>query len=553
VKNLTQAQEFLKADTQAQDDFVRRCEVVVTVSDDKFLPVKPLDRFCQTTDAAMECRMKVGMRLKETHARDGDMGKFCGAVYDWFQGKYGMQCPKQCRKLQCKSSCMWLGAKKKMNSENSQIKEDMMAAEVALRKIKALGVAVRDKSAEQKKREFTIKMIGVKIGRAKKALTEKTADQKAVQKKKSKVDKAYANLEKTLEKAEENIVKRDDALMKQKFAIDKAKLSLEAKAREAQRSMDKAKEDREEQKSLATESAKLGKEIAGLNKQGGALKKSLAVDQKAAKAQGAVVKSKTAKMAKAWKELDAFKASGLNVDEFADPNYEIKHRGVMNRAYKKDKRVGPLKELATNQYNRVKASEKVLLGLEKKMRDTNDEIKDINLAAARLTKQKKEADKLSNAAKAKADGLDKSAKAGIDSAKKFKAASITKPLVQMRKTQAAQKREQVSRDKAKKTLKFMGNLQKEQTAKVDAAAGQVSSAQTALGSQQKSLVQAKGWLSDAKKERASLAKQEKAEKATLAANEKAMMGRIKAYKKAVRDLDKYKPEIVRQHSLLPAL
>jgi len=86
-ENLTQAQEFVKADKEAQEDFVRRCEVVVTVSDDKFLPVKPLDRFCQTTDAAMECRLKVGQRLKDTHARDGDMGRFCGAGYDWVQGK----------------------------------------------------------------------------------------------------------------------------------------------------------------------------------------------------------------------------------------------------------------------------------------------------------------------------------------------------------------------------------------------------------------------------------------------------------------------------------
>ena len=71
---------------------------------------------------------------------------------------------------------MWLGAKKKMNTENAQIKEDMMAAEAALRKIKALGVAVRDKTAEVKKREFTIKMVGVKIGRAKKALGKTTCN-----------------------------------------------------------------------------------------------------------------------------------------------------------------------------------------------------------------------------------------------------------------------------------------------------------------------------------------------------------------------------------------
>merc|ERR1719409_2038828 len=122
---LSSGQQMLQADQDATRDFVRRCTVVVTVSDDKFLPVEPLDRFCQTTDAAMECRLKVGERLKRTHARQGDMGRFCAAVYDWFQEKYGNKCPNQCRKLQCRSTCMWLDAKRNLNTENEQIKANM--------------------------------------------------------------------------------------------------------------------------------------------------------------------------------------------------------------------------------------------------------------------------------------------------------------------------------------------------------------------------------------------------------------------------------------------
>merc|ERR1711972_810584 len=108
------------------------------------------------------------------------MGRFCMAVYDWFQSKYGMKCPNQCRKLQCKSSCLWLEAKKDSNEEGRQIKEEMVKAEQELKYIKELGKKIKAKKSEEAKINFTISMIKVKIGRANKTLAEKTADSKTI-------------------------------------------------------------------------------------------------------------------------------------------------------------------------------------------------------------------------------------------------------------------------------------------------------------------------------------------------------------------------------------
>lgn len=553
---MTQAQEFVKADQEAQDDFVRRCQVVVTVSDDKFLPIKPLDRFCQTTDAAMECRMKVGMRLKETHARDGDMGKFCSAVYDWFQGKYGMKCPKQCRKLQCKSTCMWLDAKKKLNKDNAGIKADMMAAEKVLKGVKEVASQVKDKVAEEKKNQFTIKMVNVKIVRAKKAMAEKTEDLKAAQAKKDKVDQAADKLEKTIAATADNLLKRDDAIMKQKFAIDKAKLKLENLARLAQRDMDRAKEDREEQKSLEDESGKLGKSIAELTKQKAAALKVREADEKAAKEQEGVVKAKAAKMSDAIKELEKYKKDAfVQTDAEADPEHrsfeeEFKDKYFATE-YKDHKNVPNLKELVENQYKRAKAADKILQDLNKKISDNNQDIKELEGDIDRLTENKKTADDNASEAKKKADDLDKKAKDGLAGAAKFKKDEVDTPTADMNKAKDARAKEQASKAKAEKTLTFMQNIQVEEQKRVDAAQSALDTVETELKQQEADLEKAKEWLATSTKEKEALEKKEKEMKDKLGKGEKDMMGRIKAYKVAAKDLDKHKPDIVRLHNLQP--
>lgn len=561
--NLTLGQELLKDDQAAQDDFVRRCQVVVTVSDDKFLPVKPLDRFCQTTDAAMECRMKVGQRLKETHARDGDMGKFCSAVYDWFQGKYGMKCPQQCRKLQCKSTCLWLDAKKKLNEANAEIKVDMLAAEKVLKNIKGISKEVQEKVSEEKKFNFTIKMIGVKIGRAEDSLTEKKYDLGNATAKKAKVSDAATKLEKTIEATEDNLVKRSDAIMKQKFAIDKAKLKLKAMGRASQRDLDRAKEDRDEEKSLKSEADGLAKDIAELEKSKTAVTKTRDSDTKAAKDQEKVVKAKADKMRTAIKELDEFRVQTLLAVKpeqgaaeasvsliQADP-FETDFKKGYHAMYKNDPKVDELKELVKNQYKRTKAADKILQGLLKKIKDSNHQIEELKIDIARLGKQKKAASDKSLVAKGKADALDKKAQDALKEAETFRDTNVTKPTAELKKAEDAQKTEEAKKAKAEKTLKMMQDLLKEEVKKVSDATAAVSNAGMALDAEKQSLVKTKSDLAEVVKQREALQAKEKDMKDHLGDNEKAMMERIKAYKESLKDLEKNKPEIVKLHSLQP--
>jgi len=566
--NLTQAQEFLKADLEAGDDFVRRCQVVVTVSDHKFLPIQPLERFCGTTDAVVECRLAVGQRLKATHARDGDMGEFCSAAYDWFQVKYGMKCPSQCRKLQCKSTCMWLEAKKKLNKDDFQIKDDMSAAEDSLKRVKGMGQAIHEKLTIEKKMNFSIKMLNVKLERAKTTLAGNTKDQAAHKNKTAKVIDAYKKLENAIDLTKQSLIKQADIIMKQKFAIDKAKLKHEGMTRSFQRDTDRAKEDREEQKSLQAESDKLNASITELNTQKASLTKSVAADTKAANAQAEAYKKKVDAMMKAAKELDAFKVGSdsptlcgekegstckcngrvyygkkhvsgkpgkgplttfekmkktnfktkevngqikCSNGEFGDPTpgffkhcwceedtgflqedaephhdavhgseYEKAYGLYMNGNYKNDPSVPIIKELVENQRTRVRAAEKLLYALQKKIRESEDEIKEVDADIKRLESQKKEAQDAANGAKLSANGLEKRATDGKATMTTFQANNITGPETKMQQAQDKEKKTHASKAKAERTLKHMGELLKEQQAKLDSATASVSAANLAL-------------------------------------------------------------------------
>jgi len=238
----TTGKDMVEADQEATADFVRRCEVVVTVADSKFLPVTPLERFCSTTDAALECKMKVSQRLKETHARDGDMGKFCSAVYDWFQGKYGMKCPKQCRKVQCKSTCMWLDAKRVLNKEDEAISEATDAASTALKNVQALENQVQEKEAEKKKQTFSNSLFKTKLKRASNASAAATKRLGIATSKSAKADAAALKLANILGVISEKIQNRSDTLEQDKSNIDMAKLKAEGLTRSAERDRVKAKE-----------------------------------------------------------------------------------------------------------------------------------------------------------------------------------------------------------------------------------------------------------------------------------------------------------------------
>lgn len=539
--------------------------MVVTVSDHKFLPIQPLDRFCRTTDAVVECRLKVGQRLKETHARDGDMGKFCSAVYDWFQVKYGMKCPSQCRKLQCKSTCMWLGAKKKLNKDDTLIKDDMLAAEDSLKRIKGMGQEIHEQLAIEKKMNFSIKMLNVKLDRAKNTLVGITKDQEAHKNKTDKVTAAYTKLENTIELTKQSLIKQADTIMKQKFAIDKAKLKLESMTRSIQRDTDRAKEDREEQKSLQAESDKLKGSIAELNLQKAGLAETVESDLKAGDAQGQAYQKRVDAMMKAAKELDVFKVNEtgfvqeddgpvpVHHDAVYGSKYEKEYGKYMSGHYKNDPSVPIIKELLDNQHKRVRAAEKILYAIQKKVREAEAEIKEIDADIKRLEAQKKEADDAATTAETKAKALEKKATDGNATATLFQANSVTKPEDVMQKAEDKEKKTHASKAKAERTLKHMGELLKEQQAKLAGANAAVSSANLAKKSVEDQITKSTDDLTTHQKKVSDSQKAEKDAKAQLGLSEKALVERIKVYKAAVKDLDKHKPEIVRQHGLQPEL
>mmetsp|Transcript_70763 Transcript_70763/g.133673 ORF Transcript_70763/g.133673 Transcript_70763/m.133673 type:complete len:558 (-) Transcript_70763:117-1790(-) len=107
-------------ETEAKDDFVRRCRVATTVSHKSFLPTQALDSFCSETDAVVECKLQMA-KMKSVHSRDKDMGIFCLDIFQWFMQKYGMNCPMQCEKMQCRGTCFWLKVKKSLDEEGKEL------------------------------------------------------------------------------------------------------------------------------------------------------------------------------------------------------------------------------------------------------------------------------------------------------------------------------------------------------------------------------------------------------------------------------------------------
>lgn len=226
-------------------------------------------------------------------------------------------------------------------------------------------------------------------------------------------------------------------------------------------------------------------------------------------------------------------------------------KGMHGTQYTNHPSVVDVKELVTNQYERAKAAGKIREDYQKKVRDSEDEIKEITATKGRLQKQKDEAVKDAGAAKQKALALEKKAGDAAAAAKTLKEESIDKPTVVYDKEMAAQKKEEASKAKAEKTLKMLQQLQQEQNRKVNAAAGQVENAKLNVKRCANDKKRTQELLEDQGEKITKLGAKLKEMKDALAKKENAMQDRIKAYRDSVRDLDKHKPENVRQHNLQP--
>jgi chromosome segregation ATPase len=543
--------DFPGLDKAAREDFGRRCEVLVTVSDEKFLPVKPLVRFCDTTDAPMECRLKVSMRLKETHARDGDMGQFCSAVYDWFQGKYGMKCPKQCKKLQCRSTCLWLDKKKEAMEENLEIKEEMQEAQEKMKYMKELADNITKMEAEEKKSNFTLSMSATRVARAEKALADREADAKAAHEKLEKVEKTVEEIETNITILKDNLVTMEDSIVKQTFALDKAKLKLEDMSRAKDRLVAKTEEQEVEEKSLQKDIAKIDKQLKELQRGKDGYSKQVTEATKEAAEMKTELDTKVDKLKTAEQTLDPFRKKTFSAPTGSD--WDEAAEEWIHGDYVDDERVPETKELVENQYKRAKDAEQALNDQNQKIKDLQETIADIDRQSAQYGEEKTKVSSEETKANETAKQLIDEAQKEEEAMKEQKENEIDKPLEALEKAKAEKLKTESDLEKATRTLKFAQGLLEQQKSHHHALSGYVSQAQMSLEHENLSLKTSQGHLANIQEELKVLTDEEEAKKAAMQSMESGMMTRIKAYKERAKSLYLKRPEIVRLFGLEPKM
>merc|ERR1719265_335754 len=167
------------------------------------MPVNVVKDFCQTTDAVVECRLKVVGELQDFIGHmvtQRDVEGFCRKTYDWFQMKYGMNCPKQCHKLQCRSTCQWLENKAEIEKRREQLDKDMGANSEATAAWRDQESAVKELEGEL---DFAVrkeKRAQTEAKRAEAKVEEEQAELKTVATKAEGAAEEARKLEQTVEK-----------------------------------------------------------------------------------------------------------------------------------------------------------------------------------------------------------------------------------------------------------------------------------------------------------------------------------------------------------------
>lgn len=117
-------------DREAKDEFVRQCKIGTTVVNRVFLPSEHLDTFCgEHTDSVVDCKFQMA-KMMAVHDRGSDMDLFCLSIYQWFVRKYGHNCPGQCTKKMCHSTCQWLSDKKLFDEDTAYLRKKLARAKI---------------------------------------------------------------------------------------------------------------------------------------------------------------------------------------------------------------------------------------------------------------------------------------------------------------------------------------------------------------------------------------------------------------------------------------
>lgn len=190
----------------------------------EMLPLDALEEFCRSTDAVVECKMKLVMKLKDVHKSHGSVPDYCETAYNWFQAKYGMLCPMQCEKLQCKSTCLWLEEKTKLTKRAEDLSRDGVEASAAKDDMKAAATELKRAEGKVKDMNRAVNVSVQLMVRAQERLIEQQGWTQKAQTKVSKLKAKIVSLEDARANFTQQIRANRTKLQKLQFSVSEAKL-----------------------------------------------------------------------------------------------------------------------------------------------------------------------------------------------------------------------------------------------------------------------------------------------------------------------------------------
>eukprot|EP00929_Paragymnodinium_shiwhaense_P014609 TRINITY_DN12253_c0_g1_i1.p1 TRINITY_DN12253_c0_g1~~TRINITY_DN12253_c0_g1_i1.p1 ORF type:complete len:602 (+),score=250.13 TRINITY_DN12253_c0_g1_i1:249-1808(+) len=507
----------------------------MTVKKRALLPVEALEKFCSETNAVVECKLKLSSRLVETHERGGDMQGFCLAAYEWFQEKYGMFCPGQCDKAQCKSTCNWLDDKKQHKLEGDEIKNVMMAAaEKQKDVIKGIEAKLTTLEDEKVAASRAIEQAVTNVGRAQKAVDE---NQKAVEDETSRMGDFRKKLE--ARESEEStaantLQETKDALQDLEFKIAERKLDVKNMERQAQ-----------------SITAKRDKALSKLDKFNADMKKAEAdkralVDLKDAEAEKAVEAATVAQKQAAVVQEAENKLRDAHQQYEAHKLYEKTFGEDGKPPEKMSKEFKAMVEQLKNEKKEEEKKYDETLRIQKKME------KAVDLAQAEIDNFKAGMDDLANTInnqKMQADGFDRDLKANQKKTGAYEEGPLATDMKTEEDTKARIAKLEKALQKAKLTTKFAGEAASEQELRLKKTQDKAVESKEHFNIAEVGKVNA---------EEAFNAKQEEVEgttedlvkaKDTMSNLGEELTKKVTEHDTTGRNLDRTKPEIVTQHGL----
>lgn len=460
------------------------------------------------------------------------MQGFCGAAYEWFQAKYGMFCPGQCDKYQCRSTCAWLKEQGEHKDEEKSIAGAMSMSDATKSELEALGKQVATLKEEELKLKRGLEQAGVVVGRAQKVVDEANKDVDGQSARMRDFEQKRDTREAEEKKAATTLSDTKEALETLEFKLQEKGLDLKRMETEAERLTKKkakyegklSKLDEEVQKGEDDKRALIAMKDDEAEK---AVEAATAVEE-----QKAVVQEADNKITDAEKQ---FKVDKLLVKTFGEGG-----PGEGSPEFKK-----MVKELEL----RKKEQEDKLYELERVQRKMQQAVdlaqKEIDNFEADLAKVRNER----NAMRTQVDDIEKEAAAKAKEAAKFEEGPIGQGMKQAKQMEEDITAMEKTLETAKITTKFANQAVDDQKATLDKAKSKAMEAKEMLEVSQASEDDAE----EALKAKGEEIKGKEEEEATLKgahdSHLEKLNGRIAENKKEGRRLDRTQPEIVRQHGL----